>query len=98
MSTTQLTSFAGVLLSLAFAYLPGVNSWYQALSGEVKRLLMLGLLTVTAAGAFGLSCAGFGQNVGLSLVCDQGGMFGLLQTLLTALAANQATYLLAVRK
>lgn len=98
MTTNQLTSIAAVILSLAFSYLPGLSGWYEALRSEAKRLTMLGLLVLVAAGVFSLACAGFGLSLGISLVCDSQGAFGLLQTLIMALVANQATYLITVKK
>jgi len=94
MTTTQLTSIAAVILSLAFSYLPGLSDWYAAQTSEAKRLAMLGLLVLVAAGTFSLACAGFGPKLGITLACDQQGAFGLLQTLIMALVANQATYLI----
>jgi hypothetical protein len=98
MTTTQLTSIAAVILSLACSYLPGLSAWYEALNSAAKRLLMLGLLVLAAAGAFSLACAGFGPNLGIPLACDQQGAFGLLQTLIMALVANQATYLITPKR
>ena len=41
MTSEQLAIAAGILLSLAFNYIPGLNDWYQALEGTYKRLIML---------------------------------------------------------
>jgi hypothetical protein len=53
---------------------------------------MLVLLVLVAGGAFSLACADLGLGLGITLACDQSGAFGLLQTLIMALVANQATY------
>ena len=57
-----LSAAAGVLLSLAFSYLPGLNGWFASLEGTHKRLVMLAALVLVAAGAFALSCAGAGAR------------------------------------
>ena len=105
MDAETLAGTAGALLSLLFAYTPGLSSWYASLGeglpeaeGAVrKRLVMLAALLVTALGSYGLACSRFGAVFGLALTCDQSGLAGLLQTLVLALAANQATYLIGVR-
>jgi len=94
MTTDQLSALAGVILSLAFAYVPGLSNWYNALDGMYKRLVMAGLLVAIAAGAFGLSCA----NVIASVTCDRQGALGVINALIAALVANQSTYILLVRK
>lgn len=98
MTAELLTSLAAILLSLLFAYLPGLETWYARLDGAAKRLLMLALLALTAAGAFGLGCTTWGPLLGVNLTCDQPGAAGLAQAFILALIANQSTYLLAVRR
>jgi len=105
MDAETLAGTAGALLSLLFAYVPGLNGWYARLDeglpeaevGVRKRLVMLGALVAVALGSYGLACSGAGVEFGLALTCDRSGMVGLLRALMLALAANQATYLLAVR-
>ena len=99
MTATVLASIAGVVLSLAFNYIPGLNTKFAALSTEVKRLIMLGILVLVAAGAYGLSCAGWWPTV----TCDEAGIKALLEALFFAAVANQTAYSLspqpsAVRK
>lgn len=101
MSAEILSAIAGSLLSLLFSYVPGLSTWYDKLGYDVagnyddglkKRLVMLGLLFLVAAGAMGLSCAGWGADFGLSLSCDRAGVSGLLNALLLGVMANQSTY------
>lgn len=94
MSGDVLAGAAGMLLSLAFAYLPGLRSKYDAQTPEVKAAVMAVALIVVALVVFGLACANW-FDLGVS--CDQPGAEGLLSALLFALVANQSTYLLAVR-
>lgn len=91
MTAENLSMYAGVLLSLIFSYLPGVNSWYDTRASDVKRLLMLAILAVTAGAIFGLACAGYWAGV----VCDQTGAVALVKLFIAAVIANQATFLVS---
>lgn len=95
MSAEQLASLAGILLSLLFSYVPGLSGWYAALSGEYKRLVMFGLLVLTGAGAYGLSCSGWGSDLVPELSCNQSSLVGLVMVIVRAAIANQAAYLLS---
>lgn len=105
MDAETLAGLAGALLSLLFAYLPGLSGWYARLGesqadeagGVYRRLVMLAALVAVALGSYGLACLGAGAYIGLELRCDVDGLAGLARALLLALAANQATYVLAVR-
>lgn len=88
MTSELLSSIAGIVLSLVFSYVPGINSAFGALKSETKRLIMAGLLLIVAGSAFGLSCAGLWPTV----TCDQDGALGLIGNLVAALIANQAAY------
>lgn len=91
MNSELLASISGIVLSLLFAYVPGISQWYDALTGEYKRLIMAGLLLVVSLAIFGLSCAGY-----LNLVtCDQDGAVGLVRIFVMALVANQSAYLIS---
>ena len=49
-----LASIAGVVLSLAFSYIPGLSTWYGGQSAQAKSLVMLGCLVVATLGALSL--------------------------------------------
>ena len=98
MSADLLASILASALSLVFAYLPGASSWYDGLDSTAKRLVMAAGLVIVAAASFGLACASLAVDFGLSLTCDKPGLIGLVQAFVAALIANQATYVLAVRK
>lgn len=91
MNADQLSAVAGVVLSLAFSYLPGVSGWFATLDSTVKRLAMAMLLLVVAGAAYGLSCA----NVLATVACDKPGVLALVNALIAALIANQATFTLS---
>jgi len=90
MTETALASIAGVLLSLAFSYIPGLDGWFAALDANKKRLVMLASLFVAALGVFGLSCA----SLVVYVSCTQTGAWTLVTLLFSAIVANQAAYLL----
>jgi hypothetical protein len=87
---------AGILLSLVFAYVPGLESWYQALTSTLKRVVMLVLLALVAVGYVALACSPFGAQFSLPAeACTQTGFVAIVQAFIAAVIANQATYLLA---
>jgi len=88
MSAAELAAIAGVVLSLAFSYVPGLSDLYNTLDPTKKRIWMAVLLLSAAGGVFGLSCG----NVTATVTCDKAGVLGLIQAFIAALVANQATY------
>jgi hypothetical protein len=93
MTVEQLGSIAGIVLSLAVAYLPRVREWYDAKDAAGKARTMGFLLVGTAVGVFLLGCV----NLYALVPCTVAGAQSLLFVLVNALVANQATYLIAVR-
>jgi hypothetical protein len=94
MTSQQLSAIAGIVLSLAFFYIPGLNDWYNKQPSQTKSLIMLGVMVLTAAGAYGLACL---QWFEIPITCDQKGLMGLLESLVIAIVTNQSTYTI-VRK
>ena len=92
MPAESLSLIAGTFLSLVFSYLPGAKGWFMQFEPEVKRLIMLGLIILSAAVVFGLSCLGWGSELGITLPCDQTGLLGLVQQIVIATIANQSIY------
>lgn len=98
MTAEFLSTLAGVLLSLAFSYLPGVSDWFEKLAANSKRLLMLALLLLASLGLMGLACTHWGAALKLPLTCSEAGAVGLLKAFLAALVANQAAYRISPQK
>lgn len=96
MTSDQLTIIAGALLALAFSYVPGLAEKYQAKDETTKRLIMLGLLVLVAAGSFGLACGGVVEFAG-GVACNRSGLVNLVQSLIFAIASNQGVYKLTKR-
>jgi hypothetical protein len=109
MDATFISTAAAAILSLLFSYLPGLSDWYARLGsgpqgddgGTRKRLVMLELLVLVAAGAFALTCAGWGDLLagsGMTLRCDHPGLVELLRALIFAVMANQSVYKITPKK
>ena len=97
MTSDSLILISGAVLSLLFSYFPGLNTWFAAKSSDVKRLIMAGVLLVVSAAIFGLSCAGYGSDIGITLDCSKEGVIGLVKVFILALIANQGAYALTVK-
>jgi len=89
-TSDQLSALAGVALSLAFSYLPGLREWFAGLDGVRKRLFMAAMLLAISVSVFGLSCAG--ALAGPGVPCEKRGALDLLWAFVAALVANQATF------
>lgn len=94
MTGEQLGALAGLILSLAFSYIPGLSDKFALLDSTQKRLIMAALLLVVSIGAFGLSCA----SVINAIECTQAGALNLVTTFIAALVANQAAFLISPQK
>ena len=94
MSAELLAGIGGVVFSLLFSYFPGLSGWYDPLPADKKRLIMLGVLLVSALGVFGLACIGKYNLV----TCDALGAWALLEYFALAVIANQASYQLSPRE
>jgi hypothetical protein len=97
MTPEILASIAAVILSLLFSYVPGLSTWYEPLPGDLKRLVMLALLLLTALASFALACAQISLE-NATVACSTPGALGLLKTFIAAMIANQSAYALSPRK
>ena len=95
MTAEQLAMVSGVVLSLGFSYIPKFKDWFNSFDGNVKRLVTLAVLFVTALGVFGLSCTG---KFDYGIACDLDGAIGLVEVLVITTIANQATYQLTPKE
>jgi hypothetical protein len=84
-----LATVAGAVLSLAFSYIPTLNTKFAQLSSEAKRLIMAALLLLITSAIYGLGCAGV---LSIGLACDQNGLTRAIYIFLLALMANQSTF------
>lgn len=95
MTAEFLAGIAGVVLSLLFSYVPGLNAKFAGLESTYKRLIMLALLFVSAGAIYGLACAGWAADLGIAVTCDKAGLIQVLQAFGAAAIANQAAYALS---
>lgn len=88
MTPQGLSAIAGVLLSLAFSYVPGLSDWFDKQAPTHKRLIMLGLLLVTTAGVLAYQCRSDGA-------CYSAGLEPAVMAFVAAAVANQTTFMLS---
>ena len=93
MEGNLLMSVAGVLMSLTFAYVPGLHEWYAELSGVRKGQVMLLALLAAAVVILVASC----WLKYAWVTCNEAGWKQLAEMFLYGLMANQAAYLVAVK-
>lgn len=92
MDADTLSLIAGAVLSLAFSYVPGLSGKFDQLAAEYKRLVMLGLVVLTAGVVYGLACADLAGELGLAVACDKAGAVSLVRAVILAMIANQGVY------
>ena len=99
MTPETLALVAGVVLSLAFSYIPNLRTWFAEQTKEFQQLAMLGMMAVVALATYGLACAGILSDLfGLDMTCDKIGILGLVKALIFAIMANQGIYKLSPQK
>jgi hypothetical protein len=82
---------AGVIMQLAFQYLPWVADWYQNLPN--KGLVALALDVVVGAALFGIACSPFAAELGVGLACETATVFLLLKAIFILALGQQGAYL-----
>lgn len=90
MTPEGLSALVGLVLSLAFSYLPGLRNWFESLPSEQKALTMGAALVFFSVGSLLFSCR-------METACLTASWEQYFTVLIAALVANQSTYLLAVR-
>lgn len=94
MEQKTISAIAGVLLSLALAYVPGLRVWFENLSGTQKRAVLLASMIIVVASVALLSC----YNIIMIIPCTKPSLDSLLQSFIWAIVANQTTYQFKVEK
>ena len=81
----------GIVLQLAFTYLPGFSDWFQ--THPQKGLIALGFDVAFGAIYFALGCVpAIAALVGISLTCDVQGAYTLLQAVFVIAVSQLTTY------
>lgn len=88
MNTINLLLVGSALLSLGFAYIPGLKDKYDELDPTRKRLAMAGTLLLATIGIYGYGCAGRLDG----FICDANTAWDLATSFVLAIMANQTTY------
>lgn len=94
MTAEFLAAAAAIVFSLGVSYIPGLSKVWDGLTTDYKRVWTGAVLVAVAAGAFGLTCAGLGAQLGISGECSQIGAVEYGKALIAALMASQGTFLL----
>ena len=93
MTPEILALVAGMVLSLAFSYIPNLRTWFAEKAKETQQLIMLGLMGLVALSTYGLACAGILSDLfEVALTCDKIGILGLVKAFIFAIMANQGIY------
>ena len=88
MSVELISALAGMVLSIALEFIPGLEKWYAKFNPQEKRLVMLIALLLVVGGAFGLSCAGLFA----AFACSWPGAWEAVMAFIAALVANQSVH------
>ncbi len=92
MTPEILAAFVGIVLSLAFSYIPGLRAWFDLRTGDEKRMIMGGVIIVASLILFGVACAGFATDFGLMLACTRPDAVRLFSITIMMLIGNQSAF------
>lgn len=92
-SAETLSAVAGAVLSLAFSLVPKLRNWFDGLTSNARRYVMIGLLAILSSAIFAASCKGWASWV----ACSADGLVGLIKVALAAATANQVVHRLTPR-
>jgi len=81
----------GVLIQVAFKYLPKFKVWYS--DHPNKGAVALVFDVVFGAAYFGLACTPFAEELNVLLACDTSSAFVLLRAIFIVATAQQGAYL-----
>ena len=92
--TLIISSAVGALISLAFLWIPGLNTWFDDQAPGYKALAQVGLGAVVAAIMYGLACYGVAGDFDIPVTCDQAGFIVLIKAFGSFILGNQSAFLL----
>ena len=88
MESFSIGAVAGIILSLLFKYVPGLDGWYGNQDSNKKELVMLGIMVGAVVGAYSLSCVGWLDIY----ACTEMGAKDAMFALVGAVVGNQGAY------
>ena len=91
-----LAALAGVLLSLAMSYIPGLSTGFAKLTTPGKQLVMATMLFLAAIGMAVWACSGHETGFGMCMGATD--WRTMLTTLVYSLMANQATHRISPKR
>ena len=86
--SVQIATIAGVVITLALAYVPGLKEKWEALDGTRKRLVLGTLYAAVSIGLYVPSCFGGPQLV----ECSTDSIWSVVLAFLMALISSQSMY------
>lgn len=93
---TIILGILGVLLQLAFRYLPKFSDWYQSQTN--KGAIALAFSAGIGGVYFALSCSPYAAQLKIALACTQDGVFTLLNAIFIIATTQQLTFLFSRNK
>ncbi len=90
-TSDMIAGAAGILLSLAFSYIPKFKDWFSALTDTQQRGLFGFALILVAIGSFSLACVHL-TGLPFLLECSSTGAVGLGMALVSAFVTSQTTH------
>lgn len=88
MESFNIGAVAGIILSLLFKYVPGLDVWFSEQEPARKEQIMLGIMIVAVGGVYGLSCFGWLDIY----ACGSEGLKQAVFALVGAVLGNQGAY------
>ena len=88
MESFNIGAVAGVVLSLLFKYIPGLNVLFEQLDPEQKELVMLGIMITAVGVVYGLGCFGWLDIY----ACGSEGLKQAVFAIVGAILGNQGAY------
>jgi hypothetical protein len=86
--SVQIATIAGVVITLALAYVPGLKAWWEERDSTQKRVVLAALYLAVSAGLYVPSCLGGPQLV----QCSTESIWTVVLAFLMALISSQSMY------
>lgn len=90
---TSIAAISGVILSVLADWIPGFSPWYASQGYQKKRLVMAGLVLLTAVAIFLLAC----YSPLVYAECSERGAWELVELVTAVLIGNQSAHMLFKR-
>ena len=95
MTSDKLATLVGVLISLLFAYLPGLKTWFEKQAPQAKAGLTAVVTILAAVVIYGLGCANWFPELGV--IFTKAGFQQFVTVVIGALIGLAGAYTTLVR-